>query len=102
MSNGREGLNFSPETKAERLTLQEGRCAETGEKGRLQGHHKIPIWFFHKYMKDTEENREYIRSGGNLEYVIEKVHPKADKYAEENIEFLKMVITYVLGSEALK
>jgi hypothetical protein len=102
MSGSREGLNFTPETKAERLTLQEGRCAETGEKGRLQGHHKIPIWFFHKYMKDTPENREYIRSGGNLLYLILEAHIISDEFAKENINLLIDVIIYVLGKEALK
>ena len=101
MSKNREGYRFAIETKEKRFIFQKGRCAETGEAGRLQAHHKIPIWFARAFLQPTEEVKEYIRGEGNLIYLVPEAHTEADKFAEENTDFLKEVAVEALGEECL-
>jgi hypothetical protein len=101
MSNNREGYRFSEETKEKRFAFQKGLCAESGKKGRLQAHHKIPIIVARQYCKDTEDVRDYISGEGNLIYLSPEEHRKADEFAFSNIDLLIEVITYVLGANSL-
>lgn len=102
MSNNREGYRFSLETKEEIKEFQKGICPGCGKKCKLTNHHKIPIWFARKYLQPTQEVKDYISQKGNDLGLCRQCHDKVEETIGEDLEIMKEVIIYVLGSEVLK
>jgi 5-methylcytosine-specific restriction endonuclease McrA len=102
MSRNREDYGFSLAQKEEIRERQKGICPGCGKKCKLTIHHQIPQHFAREHLKPTQEVKDYIRNNGNGLGLCRQCHDKVEETIGEDLEIMKDVIIYVLGSEALK